>query len=92
MKSIMHSESDGYCYLCGAYLREPERHHVFGGTANRRLSEKYGLTVRLCPDCHRQAHSGGNGLAETLHIQGQLDFERANPDLIFINVFGRNYL
>ena len=32
------------CYLCGR-LTGLERHHVIGGVANRKLSEKYGLWV-----------------------------------------------
>ena len=30
-----------------------EKHHIFYGTANRRLSDKYGLTVWLCREHHR---------------------------------------
>lgn len=52
-KSIMQDKEDGQCYLCrilhGDYSIKPvrEEHHVIGGTANRRLSEKYGLKVYL---------------------------------------------
>lgn len=34
-----------------------EEHHVFYGTANRRLSDKYGLTVWLC----HEHHTGNSG-------------------------------
>ena len=39
------------CFLCGRNGRGDrlERHHIFGA-ANRKLSEKYGLTVWLCGD------------------------------------------
>ena len=33
------------CFLCGRQGIPLERHHLIGGTANRRLSEKYGLRV-----------------------------------------------
>lgn len=48
MKSIIQDEK--YCYVC----RSPyvEEHHVFYGTANRKLSEKYGLKVWLCHEHH----------------------------------------
>lgn len=39
------------CYVCGSpYV---ENHHIFYGTANRKQSDKYGLTVWLCPEHHR---------------------------------------
>lgn len=45
----------GECAICGrsGYM---DIHHVFGGTA-RQMSEKYGATVMLCPDCHRSYHA-----------------------------------
>ena len=55
-KSIMQTEHE--CYLCGRRFGL-ERHHVLAGTANRRLSEKYGLWVYLCHNCHT-----GNGGAQ----------------------------
>lgn len=41
------------CYICGRTGPERlDKHHIFGG-ANRNLSEKYGLTVKLCHcSCH----------------------------------------
>lgn len=53
------------CYLC-RYLyglrntRRLERHHCFeGGTSGRRkMSEKYGLTVMLCYQHHRDSKIG----------------------------------
>lgn len=49
MKSIIQKEKE--CYICGTpYVEE---HHIFYGTANRKLSERYGLKVWLCPTCHR---------------------------------------
>lgn len=48
-KSIM--QQDRACYFCGR-LDGLERHHVFGGVANRPISEKYGLWVWLCHKCH----------------------------------------
>lgn len=50
MRSILHSKQDGTCYLCMLLhddhgRKQTQEHHVFYGTANRRLSEKYGLKV-----------------------------------------------
>ena len=56
--SIVQSEKE--CWFCGARARL-EEHHIFAGTANRRISEKYGLKVWLC---HR--HHTGDGGAQAL--------------------------
>ena len=53
MKSIIQDERE--CYIChSTYV---EDHHIFFGTANRQLSEKYGLKVWLCPIHHRGVYS-----------------------------------
>lgn len=44
------------CYICGK-VGLTETHHVFGGSY-RQLSDDFGLTVELCPACHRFIHSG----------------------------------
>lgn len=49
MQSIL--QKDRECLLCKS--ANVECHHVFGGTANRELSTKYGLTTWLCPEHHR---------------------------------------
>ena len=54
MKSIIQSEKE--CWFCGRC--EVEEHHIFYGTANRKLSEKYGLKVWLCPEHHRSSKYG----------------------------------
>ena len=55
-KSIIQNK-DGCCYMCDLLgTRQQgytiEEHHCFGGP-NRKLSEKYGLKVYLCPEHHR---------------------------------------
>ena len=48
-KSIMQTEKQ--CYFCGC-VRNLDRHHVFFGTANRRLSEEDGCWIWCCKDHH----------------------------------------
>ncbi len=101
IKSIMQDKEAGQCYLCrllhGDYSIKPVRqeHHVMGGTANRRLSEKYGLKVWLDPDHHlygpEAVHKNAE-VAEILHKEAQQAFERTYPDLDFQKIFGKNYL
>jgi hypothetical protein len=95
-------EKDGTCYLCirlhNNYRLHPlEEHHVFFGTANRKLSEKYGMKVYLCHE-----HHNTYGYRESVHHNAKLDrwlkeiaqeaFEERYPDLDFREIFGKNYL
>lgn len=92
---------DHTCYLCrkldGDWSRKPvlHEHHIFGGTANRTLSEQYGLKVYLCiphhlagPDAvHKNA-----GIMSMLRKDGQRAFARRYTELDFAEIFGKNYL
>lgn len=57
MKSIIQNKKE--CFLC-RYLYDSENifnlhdHHIFFGTANRRLSEKDGLKAWLCINHHTE--------------------------------------
>ena len=86
----MQSDTD-YCYICGRY--GTEIHHCIYGTANRKLSDKYGLVIGLCYDHHR----GNNGV----HFNKELDLmikKKAQEAFIekysesqYFAIFGRNY-
>jgi hypothetical protein len=85
-------EDTDYCFICGRY--GTEIHHVFFGTGNRKLSDKYGMVVGLCYNHHR----GNNGV----HFNKELDlklkryaqevFTDIYSEREFLAVFGRNYL
>ena len=89
--SILQEDTD-YCFVCGRY--GTEIHHVFYGTANRKLSDRYGLVVGLCYNHHR----GSKGV----HFNKELDlslkqhaqkvFINQNSESDFLTIFGRNYL
>ena len=98
MNSIFIQEP-GECFLCkqeGKRIRHTvlHTHHIFGGS-NRKKSEKYGLTVRLCPECHilgkHSVHLNSKTMT-SLKETGQEAFEAVYPDLDFRTVFGKNYL
>lgn len=101
MKSIMHDKSDGTCYLCMLLhedhsRKQTQEHHVFYGTANRKLSEKYGLKVYLCMEHH--TYDGGpeavhrnNDIDTRLKEMAQIDFETKYPTLCFRAIFGKTY-
>lgn len=99
MKSIIQAERDR-CYICGGLggYWGLDEHHVFGGFANRKLSEKYGLKVYLC---HEKCHETGE---EAVHNNAEVDRAlKATVQKIamrhygwtvdqFIKIFGKNYL
>lgn len=93
-QSIMDTQR-GTCYLCGCN-EGYERHHIFFGTANRQKSEEYGLTVWLCPMCHRDNKRGVHGAnieaKQALFEAGQRKFEETHTRQEFMSEFGRNYL
>lgn len=45
-----------HCYFSGK--PHPHIHHVFGGKANRRLSEQDGFIVPLAPELHNMSDQG----------------------------------
>ena len=81
-----------WCYVCG----RPRQaiHHVFYGTANRKISDKEGFIVPLCNDCNTGPHG--------VHFNRELDLELKrlcekkyleNHRLAeFMDLIGRNYL
>lgn len=91
-RSIIQSEKE--CFVCKTTLNLHE-HHVFFGTGNRKISEKYGMKVWLC----QEHHTGRNGV----HFDRQLDlliktvaqgtFEKEiGSREEFRRLFGRSYL
>lgn len=89
-KSIIQDDTD-YCFICGRY--GTEIHHIFFGTSNRKMSDRYGLVVGLCYEHHR----GNSGV----HFNRELDMRlkqmaqsRFNETYTedFMKIFGKSYL
>lgn len=81
------------CYFCGR-ITELERHHVFGGVANRPISEKYGLWVYLCHKCHT-GKCGAQYDKEknlTLKREAQRCFEKDHSRDEWMTLIRKNYL
>lgn len=78
MNSIL-TDYPELCAICG---RQSEaEHHLVFGTAGRELSEKDGLKIPMCNNCHNMGEIvkriHGNPMAERLSkIIGQLAWER----------------
>ena len=86
-------QAEKCCYLCGRQYGL-ERHHILGGTANRKLSEKYGLWVWLCHDCH----TGSDGAQydpvknRRLKAEAQAAFEIEYGHKMWMDTFRKNYI
>ena len=77
---------------------------IFGGTANRRLSEEDGLVVDLCHDCHNRPPNGvhfNKERMDALRRYGQTVYEnnliadgktRQEARTAFIKRYGKNYI
>lgn len=91
MNSILQKNKE--CYLCGTTLNL-EKHHVFN-KFNRDKSEKYGLTVWLCPNHHRGNFSVHNNRRIDLNLkeiaQDKWESQFGTKEE-FLKEFGRSYL
>lgn len=90
-KSII--QKDERCFLCGR-TTGLERHHVYAGVANRPLSEKYGLWVWLCHECHtgKDGAQYNRSKAESLKRLGQIAFEARHSHDEWMQIFMKNYI
>ena len=83
-----------HCIICG---KSPvNKHEIFGGR-NRLNSIKYGLVIPLCTCKHHdQVNCKGihfdKKLQDEYHIKGQLKFIESYPNLVFEDIFKKNYL
>ena len=70
-----------------------EKHHIFGGVANRPKSEEYGLFVWLTPEQHKYLHDHPLEMSE-IKKEAQKSFMRYydKTSKEFIDSFGKNYL
>ena len=81
------------CLICGTTYGL-ERHHIFGGTSNRKNSEKYGLVCYLCADHHRGPSGVHQFRALDLAVKqrAQADFEETHTRDEFVRIFGKSWL
>lgn len=87
--------NDYKCFFCGN-TQQLHCHHCIPGTANRKKSDEYGLTIWLCPYHHNMGR-------KSVHQDKELDlrvrkfaqeyFEKniGNREL-WLKEFGKNYL
>ena len=92
-KSIIENDNLESCFLCGSYGPIIDEHHIFGGSC-RMTSDKHGLVVHLCRDCHSEVHANPDGPSmRYLHNIGQRTYEaRIGTRERFREEFIRSYL
>lgn len=93
----MKLDLNGYASSVMAGWRDEDygnvRHEVFFGTANRRISKRWGFWVSISPTVHRILHeNAGRGLDLFLKRYAQEIFERNHTREEFINLIGKSYL
>lgn len=88
MSTVSKSNKD---YILGETISGLYSQQIIFGK-NRKNSEKYGLKVRLCDECHYRLHNQDEALAMKYRKLGQLYFEARWGHEKYMQVFGRNYL
>ena len=105
-RSIVQISGRKECYFCRALAEEEgyygdltdkglHKHHIMHGTANRRLADKYGLWVWLCPEHHELGPEAvhRNRKIDLLLIRiGQKAFEIEYGHAKWMEVFAKNYI
>lgn len=83
-----------YCLICGNPRYEV--HHIFMGTANRKISDKYGYVAPLCQYHHTGTQEGvhyNKSFSLFLKQTAQAHYEANHGTREdFIKTFGKSYL
>lgn len=94
MESIIGSQQ-GVCAGCGA-VGYTEEHHVYYGTGRRKISDRNGFIVYLCPECHRGTYGvhGKRGKEFNLALKRrcQAKYEEEHSRKEFIDLIGKSYI
>ena len=70
-----------------------EKHHIFGGVANRPKSEQYGLFVWLTPEQHKYLHDHPSEMLKLKKIAQATFMHHYNKTVEeFRILFGKNYI
>ena len=96
-QSIVHDYydvSENVCFYCGKNRNAGlEKHHIFGA-ANRKLSDRDGLWVMLCKECHTEGPMAAHKCKETqddLHRMGRQAYLDTHTEQEFLERYGRMY-
>jgi len=93
-KSILQPNGVKECFFTGR-TDNLELHHIFFGTANRKVSDREGFFVFLSNEYHTgSSHSVHQSRAMDLMLKQdcQMKYEEKNSRESFVRLIGRNYL
>ena len=81
-----------HCYICG--LPRVELHHIYFGTANRKISDKNRFVVPLCPEHHRGIFGAHGNRQTDLNLKRicQRKYEEKHSREEFRSLIGKSYL
>ena len=90
-KSILQSEKR--CYFCNS-VAGLERHHVFAGVANRKISEAHGFWIWCCNSCHTGTDGVQYDKKKNLCLKqaAQEAFEMYHTHQEWMDLIRKNYL
>lgn len=91
--SIMQGEEE--CFVTKARNTKLDRHEIYFGTANRKISKENGFWVYLTLALHNMSSIGVHFNREfdlQLKISCQREFEKTHSREEFRRLIGRNYL
>lgn len=91
VESIIQKERS--CYFCGR-TDHLEKHHIFAGMANRRISDQYGLTVWLCHNHHTGTDGAQYDKEKSLLLkqEAQKAFQAIYGKRLWMTLIRKNYL
>ena len=95
-KSVLQDLNEKRCWLCGC-TGKLHLHHTIGGSSRRKVSDKYGFVVWLCPYHHTlgpdSVHNDPQGLPNRLLKEMSQDYYEANIGTReqFIKEFGKSF-
>jgi len=91
-KSVIFKDME-HCFVCGS--SRVQVHHIFYGTANRKISDRYGYVVALCQEHHTGTQGVHFNKPLDMHLKklAQEHFEGLyGARNEFIKTFGKSYL
>lgn len=80
------------CFICKSTY-SLETHHLLNGPY-KKASEKYGLLIKVCTNCHTMAPNAihrDSKVMKKLKQLAQTHFEKTHAREEFIKEFGQNY-
>lgn len=86
---------DKKCFFCSR-TENLQEHHCCGGSANRKISDKYGLTVWLCVHHHtgakKSVHQDYSMNLQVKQYAQRYFLENIGDMDLWMKEFGKNYL